>query len=57
MTENSGGRGRHDDALLITARREPSDLYRAIWRWHFYAGLLILPFLVTLALSGAIYLF
>ena len=23
-----------------------SDLYRAVWRWHFYAGLLVLPFLV-----------
>lgn len=34
-----------------------SDLYRAIWRWHFYAGLLILPFLITLSISGAIYLF
>lgn len=34
-----------------------SDLYRAVWRWHFYAGLLILPFLITMAISGAIYLF
>ena len=34
-----------------------SDLYRAVWRWHFYAGLLILPFLITLAITGAIYLF
>lgn len=34
-----------------------SDLYRAVWRWHFYAGLLVLPFLITLAVTGAIYLF
>lgn len=33
------------------------DLYRAVWRWHFYAGLLVLPFLITLAVTGALYLF
>ena len=32
-------------------------LYRAIWRWHFYAGLFVVPFVLTLALSGAVYLF
>ncbi|MCB8889261.1 PepSY-associated TM helix domain-containing protein [Vreelandella malpeensis] len=34
-----------------------SDLYRAVWRWHFYAGLLVLPFLITLSITGALYLF
>jgi uncharacterized iron-regulated membrane protein len=34
-----------------------SNLYRAIWRWHFYAGLLTLPFLVSLAVTGGIYLY
>lgn len=28
-------------------------LYRAVWRWHFYAGLLVLPLLAWLALTGA----
>lgn len=37
--------------------RPASDLYRAVWRWHFYAGLLVLPFLITLAVTGALYLF
>lgn len=32
-------------------------LYRIVWRWHFYAGLLCLPFLVLLATTGALYLF
>ncbi|MBV9744922.1 MAG: PepSY domain-containing protein [Acidobacteriia bacterium] len=31
--------------------------YRAIWRWHFYAGLIAIPFVVWLATTGAIYLF
>ncbi|MFE0014696.1 PepSY-associated TM helix domain-containing protein [Mesorhizobium sp. NPDC059054] len=37
--------------------RSASDLYRAVWRWHFYAGLLVLPFMITLAVTGALYLF
>lgn len=32
-------------------------LYRAIWRWHFYAGLFVVPTVLVLALTGAIYLF
>jgi uncharacterized iron-regulated membrane protein len=28
-----------------------------IWRWHMYAGLIISPFLIILAVTGAIYLF
>lgn len=31
--------------------------YRMIWRWHFYAGLFVLPFVLLLSISGAIYLF
>lgn len=41
----------------------PSDgaaaggLYRAFWRWHFYAGLLIMPVLMLMALTGGLYLY
>lgn len=28
-----------------------------MWRWHFFAGLFIAPFLILLAISGIIYLF
>ncbi len=31
--------------------------YRAVWRWHFYAGLVCIPFVIVLSISGAIYLF
>jgi uncharacterized iron-regulated membrane protein len=34
-----------------------ASLYRAVWRWHFYAGLIILPVLVWLATTGALYLY
>ncbi|MGO8189814.1 PepSY domain-containing protein, partial [Rhizobium leguminosarum] len=33
------------------------SLYRAIWRWHFFAGLLVVPFLLNLAVTGSLYLF
>ena len=36
-------------------RRWPG--YNMILRWHFYAGLLCLPFIVWLSLTGAVYLF
>ncbi len=31
--------------------------HRTLWRWHFYAGLIVAPFLLVLSLTGAIYLF
>jgi uncharacterized iron-regulated membrane protein len=39
--------------LASTAR----DLYRAVWRWHFYAGVFVIPFLIILSLSGLMILF
>ena len=34
-----------------------SAMYRTLWRWHFYAGLFVLPFVITLSMSGVFYLF
>lgn len=34
-----------------------SSLYRRIWRWHFFAGLVCVPFILSLAITGALYLF
>ena len=31
--------------------------YRALWRWHFHAGMFCIPFVIVLALTGSIYLF
>ncbi len=43
------------------ASEKPNDtslsLYRAIWRWHFFAGLLVIPFMLNLAVTGGLYLF
>ena len=32
-------------------------MYKTIWRWHFYAGLFCIPFVLVLSITGAIYLF
>lgn len=37
--------------------KSDAGLYLAVWRWHFYAGLLVLPLLIWLALTGGAYLF
>jgi uncharacterized iron-regulated membrane protein len=39
-----------------TPRRSWPD-YNAVWRWHFYAGLFCIPFVIVLALTGSVYLF
>ena len=38
-------------------QRAASLLYRRVWRWHFYAGLVCLPFLSLMAVTGGLYLF
>lgn len=48
--------------LIASTERaaSPTDgvsLYRAIWRWHFFAGLLVVPFTISLAITGSLYLF
>ena len=41
----------------LPARTSTSAIYGAFWRWHFYAGLLVMPVLMLLALTGGLYLF
>lgn len=42
---------------LNNAKRIHQSVYRTIWRWHFYAGIFCIPFILTLSISGAIFLF
>lgn len=48
-------------ALMTTSKIKAGDaastLYQTIWRWHFYAGLICLPFFMMLAITGALYLY
>ncbi|MFD2629980.1 PepSY-associated TM helix domain-containing protein [Oceanobacillus kapialis] len=39
------------------SKQKKAKLYKTVWRWHFYAGLIIAPFLLILAVTGSIYLF
>lgn len=34
-----------------------SGLFRAFWRWHFYASVVVVPVLLVLAVTGLVYLF
>ncbi|HWK54965.1 MAG TPA: PepSY domain-containing protein [Hyphomicrobiales bacterium] len=43
--------------MAATGPVSSQTLYRTLWRWHFYAGLFVLPFVITLSVSGALYLF
>jgi len=40
---------------LPTARAWP--VFNTIWRWHFYAGLFCIPFIILLSVTGGLYLF
>lgn len=46
-------------SFKASARATPglSGAYRAVWRWHFYAGIIVMPFLLLLTLTGGLYLF
>jgi uncharacterized iron-regulated membrane protein len=41
----------------VNATLDAGRTWRAIWRWHFHAGLFCIPVVLVLALSGGIYLF
>ncbi len=36
--------------------QERKVLYATVWRWHFYAGLYVAPFLMLLAVTGLVML-
>lgn len=47
------------DTHSPTPRRRSwlAALYPAVWRWHFWAGLVVTPFLIVVSLTGALYVF
>ncbi|MEL5879149.1 PepSY domain-containing protein [Cereibacter sphaeroides] len=42
------------DPQRDASRSSTNKLYFAAWRWHFYAGLFVVPFLLILAVTGMI---
>jgi uncharacterized iron-regulated membrane protein len=41
---------------MSSETKTPNRLYFAVWRWHFYAGLYAIPFLIMLAATGLVML-
>lgn len=41
----------------IWSQKRAKNLYRVMWRWHFYMGLLITPILIIVSVAGSIYVF
>ncbi|MCS7069293.1 MAG: PepSY domain-containing protein [Meiothermus sp.] len=40
-----------------TPELSTNKFYLAVWRWHFYAGIYVIPFMIMLALTGLVILF
>lgn len=53
MTDQSQINQSHNEA----SNEKRGRLYRMLWRWHFYAGLVCIPFIIVLSITGTIYLF
>lgn len=45
------------DKASATGAAPTGGLYRALWRWHLYAGILVAPIVLVLAITGLVYLF
>ncbi len=45
--------------MEVTSSTHPKSkqIYRMLWRWHFYAGIFAIPFVIILSVTGALYLF
>lgn len=42
---------------MTTSKKREWPSYRTVWRWHFFAGLFCIPFVIFLSLTGTLYLF
>ncbi|USK34562.1 PepSY domain-containing protein [Bacillus sp. F19] len=57
-SERNYQEGNAGQAPLRTSNsKTKTSIYQAVWRWHFYAGIIFAPFLIILAFSGGVYLF
>ncbi len=41
----------------VESPRRSASLFRVVWRWHFYAGVIVAPILMVAAATGALYIF
>ena len=47
----------HSATVRSSPRSGSRGLFRAFWRWHFYASVVVVPVLLMLAVTGLVYLF
>ncbi|MFP3345726.1 PepSY domain-containing protein, partial [Halomonas sp. SIMBA_159] len=47
----------HQPAREKKKQEKGGQFYKSVWRWHLYAGVLVAPLLVLLAITGSVYLF
>lgn len=45
------------ESTKTVPKKRNTSLYKTAWRWHFYAGIIFMPFLIILSITGSIYLF
>src|ERR1043165_1556564 len=58
QTTTAAHAGRGSGDLPPTRQSSTGDrLYRVVWRWHFYAGMIIALPLIVVAATGALYIF
>ena len=57
MSSVASSRAPAESAGSAATMSRSKHWYPVLWRWHFYAGLFCIPFVITLSISGAIYLF
>lgn len=56
-TLQTAERTRAQNSTTAAATGAAHPCYRTLWRWHFYAGLFVMPFLLVLAITGTLYCF
>lgn len=47
----------NDNLTLAADVHASAAAHRTLWRWHFYAGLFVMPLLIVLAVTGTLYCF
>jgi uncharacterized iron-regulated membrane protein len=47
----------HNLGSSTTVETQTNKFYLATWRWHFYAGIYVIPFLIMLSLTGLVILY
>lgn len=59
MTADTASLPHEDSAAFHSTKRRVrrEHVYRTLWRWHFYAGLIVAPVLIWAAATGALYIF